>query len=136
MPINCCTFFISVQLITLNTFWIQRQREMRRFIGKHSNLILLAVVATAVVSAIVLSKVSKGLSWFPLASPWTWTSSTLGAFSSLPYSSHHPIVCIYSSPFSSILFSVTLLLAYIVVKIPSELCLDAIFLLPFRFSIV
>ncbi|XVF71693.1 hypothetical protein PTKIN_Ptkin12aG0060500 [Pterospermum kingtungense] len=60
---------------------------MRRYIGKHSNLIFLAVVATAVASAIVLS---KGLSWFPMASPWTWTS-TLGAFSSLPYAAHHPI---------------------------------------------
>lgn len=63
---------------------------MRRYIRKHSNLILLAVVAIAVASAIFVSKVSKGLSWFYLASPWKWTSS-LGAFSSLPYSSHHAI---------------------------------------------
>ncbi|KAK6259619.1 hypothetical protein SCA6_014093 [Theobroma cacao] len=63
---------------------------MRICIRKHSGLILLAVVAIAVASAIVLAKVSKGLSWFYLASPWNWASS-FGPFSSLPYSSDHAI---------------------------------------------
>ncbi|KAK8346028.1 hypothetical protein V6Z11_A07G189900 [Gossypium hirsutum] len=56
---------------------------MRRYTRKHqSSLILLAVISIAAASAIVVFKVSKGLSWHYLASPWTWTSSLGGPFSS------------------------------------------------------
>lgn len=41
----------------------------------YSNLILLAVFTIALASAFVLSKVSRGNSWFYLTSPWTWTGA-------------------------------------------------------------
>ncbi|GKV41223.1 hypothetical protein SLEP1_g48789 [Rubroshorea leprosula] len=53
----------------------------------YSNPILFAVLVIALASAIALSKVSKGLSWSYLSSPWTWATTPGGSISSSP-SSH------------------------------------------------
>ncbi|GLT94246.1 hypothetical protein SLE2022_119980 [Rubroshorea leprosula] len=53
----------------------------------YSNPILFAVLGIALASAIALSKVSRGLSWSYLSSPWTWTATPGCSISSSP-SSH------------------------------------------------